>query len=250
MFEDGSLEGSRKGNGNLQKETEESNAAETRKDKIENQKKGVPDSASERFSETSSQTVSGFDVSSRNVWDNPILWREVCTKAYGKRAFLIRLSFFLLFGVTLWGVHQHLSQFDLTFYQENAAVFLFSMKVFIPLALLALVLVNAQAVTSITGERDGRAIDLLLVTDLSPKEIVFGKLGGIFWNTREIVLLPLLFLVYLCWQNVASVEITIYLFLGLIVLFFFAAVLGIHSGMTYAGSRSPDSLNQVLSGPS
>lgn len=176
--------------------------------------------------------------SSRNVWDNPVLWREVCTKAYGKRAFLIRLSYFLLFSATLWGVWQHFSQLDLTFYEENAGAFLFSMKVFIPLALLALVLVNAQAVTSITGERDGRAIDLLLVTDLSPKEIVFGKLGGIFWNTREIVFLPLLFPIYLYWQNVASAEISFYLFGGLVVLFLFSAVLGIHSGMTYAESRS------------
>ena len=38
-----------------------------------------------------------------------------------------------------------------------------------PLFLLSLVLVNAQAVTSLTSERDTRAIDLLLVSDLTPK---------------------------------------------------------------------------------
>ena len=174
----------------------------------------------------------------REVWNNPILWREICTKAYGKRAFLIRLCYVLLFSAALWAVHRHFGTLDLTFYEENAGVLLFAMKVFLPLSLLALVLVNAQAVTAITGERDGRAIDLLLVTDLSPKEIVFGKLGGVFWNTREIVFLPLLFILYLCWQNVASPEIGLYLFVGLCVLFLFSAVLGIHSGMTYAGSRS------------
>ncbi|MBO5437091.1 MAG: hypothetical protein J6A23_05470 [Thermoguttaceae bacterium] len=175
---------------------------------------------------------------SRTVWDNPILWREICTKAYGKRAFLVRLSYILLFAVTVWCVHQHFGTLDLMFLSENADVLLFSMKVFLPLALLALVLVNAQAVTAITGERDGRAIDLLRVTDLSPKEIVFGKLGGVFWNTREIVFLPLLFPVYLWAQNIASAEIAFYLSGGLSVLFLFAAMLGIHSGMTYAGSRS------------
>ena len=61
--------------------------------------------------------------------------------------------------------------------------------VFTPLLLLSLVLVNAQAVTSLTSERDVRALDLLLVTDLSPKEIVFGKLGGVFYNTKEMILL-------------------------------------------------------------
>ena len=62
----------------------------------------------------------------------------------------------------------------------------------IPLLLLSLVLVNAQAVTSMTSERDVKALDLLLVTDLTPKEIVFGKLGGVFYNTKEMVLLPML----------------------------------------------------------
>lgn len=175
---------------------------------------------------------------SREVWNNPILWRETRTRAYGKRAFIVRLCYVVLFAVAAWAVHQRLSALDLTFYEENAGAFLFSMKIFVPMALLALILVNAQAVTAITGERDGRAIDLLLVTDLSPKEIVFGKLGGVFWNTREIVVLPLLYLFYLGFINVASPEITFYLAAGLCVLFLFAAMLGIHSGMTYAGSRS------------
>jgi ABC-type transport system involved in multi-copper enzyme maturation permease subunit len=175
---------------------------------------------------------------SREVWNNPILWREVRTRAYGKRAFIVRLCYVVLFAVAAWAVHQHLSTLDLTFYEENAGALLFSMKIFVPMALLALILVNAQAVTAITGERDGRAIDLLLVTDLSPKEIVFGKLGGVFWNTREIVILPLIYLFYLGFMNVASPEITFYLAAGLCVLFLFAAMLGIHSGMTYAGSRS------------
>ncbi len=174
----------------------------------------------------------------RGVWDNPILWREICTHAYGRRAFLIRLFYVVIFAVSAWAVHEHLNTLDLTFYEENAGVLLFSMKIFVPLALLALILVNAQAVTAITGERDGRAIDLLLVTDLSPKEIVFGKLGGVFWNTREMVVLPLAFLIYLCCRNVASGEITIYLCAGFAVLLLFSAMLGIHSGMTYAGSRS------------
>lgn len=184
------------------------------------------------------QSSEPIPAKSREVWNNPILWREVRTRAYGKRAFIVRLCYVILFAVAICAVHQHLSALDLTFYEENSGALLFSMKVFLPMALLALVLVNAQAVTAITGERDGRAIDLLLVTDLSPKEIVFGKLGGVFWNTREIVLLPILYLFYLGFMNVASAEITFYLVTGLCVLFLFAAMLGIHSGMTYAGSRS------------
>ena len=40
-------------------------------------------------------------------------------------------------------------------------------SVLVPLFLLSVVLVNAQAVTSVTSERDGRALDLLLVSDLT-----------------------------------------------------------------------------------
>ncbi len=174
----------------------------------------------------------------KTVWDNPILWREIRTCAYGRRAFWIRLLYVAIFTISVWATHGHLNALDLTFYEENAGATLFSMKIFLPMALLALILVNAQAATAITSERDKRAIDLLLVTDLSPKEIVLGKLGGVFWNTREMVALPLAFLVYLWLQNVASGEITTYLCVGFVVLALFSAMLGIHSGMTYAGSRS------------
>ena len=105
-----------------------------------------------------------------------------------------------------------------------------------PLLLLSLVLVNAQAVTSLTSERDVRALDLLLVTDLTPKEIVFGKLGGVFYNTKEMVLLPMLLCVGLWLAGPLSLENLLYLLGGLAVLYVFAAMLGLHAGMTYANS--------------
>ena len=70
---------------------------------------------------------------------------------------------------------------------------------------LSLVLVNAQAVTSLTSERDGKALDLLLVSDLTPREFVFGKLGGAFYNTKEMVLLPAVLCGYLWWMEVLNV---------------------------------------------
>ncbi len=97
-------------------------------------------------------------------------------------------------------------------------------------------LVNAQAVTSLTSERDARALDLLLVTDLTPKEIVFGKLGGVFYNTKEMVLLPMLLCVGICVGGGLSFENLLYLLGGLAVLYAFAAMLGLHAGMTYANS--------------
>ena len=108
----------------------------------------------------------------------------------------------------------------------------------LPMLLLSLVLVNAQAVTALTAERDAKALDLLLVSDLTPQEFVFGKLGGIFYNTKEIVLLPMLLCGYLGWQGVMSLENLVYLWIGMGVLYVFVAVVGLHAGLIYENSRS------------
>ena len=36
---------------------------------------------------------------SRTVWDNPILWREVRTKAYGKKIIAVRLAYLAVFAI-------------------------------------------------------------------------------------------------------------------------------------------------------
>ena len=54
-----------------------------------------------------------------------------------------------------------------------------------PVGVLSLLLVAAQAATSITSERDVGALDLLLVTDLTPKEFIFGKLAACCGTRRS-----------------------------------------------------------------
>jgi hypothetical protein len=167
----------------------------------------------------------------REVWDNPVIWREIRTWAYGRKILVIRLVYLGLFALaaaSLYWMHQ--SGQPLT--RETVALAL------VPLFLLSLVLVNAQAVTSLTSERDGRALDLILVSDLTPKEIVFGKLGGVFYNTKEMVILPILLCVGLWYVGVLGLENLLYLTGGLAVLYVFAAMLGIHAGMIYPNSRS------------
>ncbi|HID77830.1 MAG TPA: ABC transporter permease [Planctomycetaceae bacterium] len=167
----------------------------------------------------------------RHVWDNPILWREIRTWAYGRKVLVVRLAYFALFllsaGSLAWMVH---SGEPITLARGAMAC--------VPLFFLSLVLVNAQAVTSLTTERDGRALDLLLVSDLTPREFVFGKLWGAFYNTKEMVVLPLLVCFYLWHVEVIGLENLIYLVVSLGVLYFFSAMLGIHAGMHYANSRS------------
>jgi ABC-type transport system involved in multi-copper enzyme maturation permease subunit len=165
----------------------------------------------------------------RHVWNNPILWREIRTWAYGRKIIAIRLAYLVLFGLAAAGVYW-INGTDETALATQGAMTL------TPLLLLSLVLVNAQAVTSLTSERDAKALDLLLVTDLSPKEIVFGKLGGIFYNTKEMVILPMALCVGLWAMRWMSLENLVYLLMGLTVLYIFAAMVGLHAGITYANS--------------
>jgi hypothetical protein len=166
---------------------------------------------------------------SRHVWDNPILWREIRTWAYGRRILIVRLAYLVIFALAAAGLYGMASG-------GIAALQSSGLLVMVPLLLLSLVLVNAQAVTSLTSERDVRALDLLLVTDLTPKEIVFGKLGGVFYNTKEMVLLPMLLCAALCFAGALSFENMLYVLGGLAVLYAFVATLGLHAGMTYANS--------------
>jgi hypothetical protein len=153
------------------------------------------------------------------------------TWAYGRKVLVIRLSYLALFflsaGSLVWMVR---SGEPLTLFKGAAAC--------VPLFLLSLVLVNAQAVTSLTNERDGRALDLLLVSDLTPREFVFGKLGGAFYNTKEMVVLPMLLCFYLWYAGQIGLESLVYLVVGLAVLYAFVAMLGVHAGMHYVNSLS------------
>ncbi|MEZ6046350.1 MAG: hypothetical protein R3C11_12440 [Planctomycetaceae bacterium] len=106
------------------------------------------------------------------------------------------------------------------------------------LSLLSLMLINAQAVTALTNERDGLTLELLLVTDVSPREFIFGKLGGIFFNTKELVLLPIALLFYQYYLRGLRLEEVIFTSLGFLVLALFAAMLGLHCGFSYDRTRA------------
>ncbi|HTN77272.1 MAG TPA: ABC transporter permease subunit, partial [Pirellulaceae bacterium] len=175
----------------------------------------------------------------RAVWNNPILWREVMTNAYGKKVVLVRVAYLVIFGLTLASLWTTISSGAALTHQSTAqAVLPPAARPLAPFFLISLVIVNALAVTCITTERDAKAIDLLLVTDLSPKEFIFGKLGGVCWVTKEMLLLPIV-LCGLLWANGGlTFENLLYLVGSLIVMDLFAAMLGIHCGMHYANSRT------------
>jgi ABC-type transport system involved in multi-copper enzyme maturation permease subunit len=172
---------------------------------------------------------------SRKVWDNPVLWREMRTWAYGKKILIVRAIYILLLVAVAAASYLLLSneatqELQGTRMPEIA-------KPLAPFFLVSLVILNALAVNSVTNERDGMSLDLLLVTDLSPKEFLFGKLLGVLYVTKEMVLLPMLLCVLLWAWGAYSLEILGYLLGALVVMNIFVASLGIHCGMTYANSR-------------
>jgi len=171
----------------------------------------------------------------RPVWDNPILWREVRTWAFGKKVLLMRAAYLATFCVCGAAVMATSTG------PAGAARGGVIPAAALPLAVLmvvGLVLLNALSVTSLTNERDSRALDLLLVTDLSPKEIVYGKLGGALYNAKEMILLPVALCAYLWFAARMSTENLLFVLGGWGVMSVFAAVLGLHAGITYANSRT------------
>lgn len=170
----------------------------------------------------------------RRVWDNPVLWREVCTWAYGRKVILVRLAFIALFAVAATVVvssvrsGEALQRFDAS--ERTIPVTTLPVAA---IGVISLVLINALAVNSLTGERDGLALDLLLVTDIRPAEFIFGKLLGVLYVGKELILLPLGLLLYLGYSGVMTTENTVFAILGAAQLYLFVSMLGIHSGLNY-----------------
>ncbi len=180
---------------------------------------------------------------SREVWDNPVLWREICTWAYGRKVAVIRVAYLFFFTMAALGLYLTLNSTALAEANTGLSTVLPAMATpLLPFFLVSLVIMNALAVNAITNERDGLTLDLLLVTDLTPREFIFGKLGGILWLTKEMVLLPLvcclaLWIYGFTHNQGISTESLLLLTGVLLVMDIFVTMLGIHCGITYANSR-------------
>jgi ABC-type transport system involved in multi-copper enzyme maturation permease subunit len=164
---------------------------------------------------------------SRVVGDNPILWRETSTWAYGRKVLLIRGVFLALCLPALVVV-----------YQEGRRPGNPTTVALASIGIIGALLLNLQAVTSVTSERDARALDLLLVTDLTPQEFVFGKLLGSLYNSKEMLVMPLLLAAAAWWRGGVGGETAVLLGIGWLVVAVFALMLGLHVGMNYDVSRT------------
>jgi ABC-type Na+ efflux pump permease subunit len=167
----------------------------------------------------------------RHAWANPILWRELMTRAYGTRPLIVKGCYVLLFFLGMW-LFSYLGQG-----RENPMA---SGLVMIPvgLCILSLVLVNAQGVTALTSERDTGALDLLLVTELSPSEFIYGKLYGILYNAKEMIALPVFSAIAVAVMGFLTLENLTFFLIDFLLLCHFSAMLGLHSAITYTSSRT------------
>ncbi len=166
----------------------------------------------------------------RHVWDNPVLWREIRTRAYGRRPVLIKAGYVLFFALVC-------AAFILSAEEADLATRLTVAQVLVPVSVVSLMIVNAQAVTSFTTERDLRSLDLLLVTDLTPREFIAGKVLGALYNTKEMWLLPVILCCYLWLTGYVGAEAWVYLVIAFLVLVIFSITVGLHAGITFDRSR-------------
>jgi ABC-type transport system involved in multi-copper enzyme maturation permease subunit len=174
----------------------------------------------------------------RRIWANPVVWREICTKAYGRKILVIKAAYVVVAAFIAFSVaQQSTTSGELVLGMISpAGVGL------VGLCLISLMLINAQAVTALTSERDGKTLELLLMTDVTAKEFIYGKLGGIFYNTKELIVIPLCLAAYVLYSRTGAAdqfaEITAYVAFGFSVLVVFSAMLGLHSGLSFERSRT------------
>jgi ABC-type Na+ efflux pump permease subunit len=181
--------------------------------------------------------VRTVDTKSRKVWDNPVLWREMCTWAYGRKVLVIKAVYWLLFAMAALAVYWTI-QSGAAHLRASETIIPAAARPLAPFFLVSLVIVNALAVTSITNERDGGSLDLLLVTDLTPREFLFGKMLGVAYVTWEMLAAPLALCLALFFAGALTVYNLLFLLIGLAVMDIFVITLGVHTGMNYANSKT------------
>lgn len=168
----------------------------------------------------------------RHVWDNPVLWREIMTRAYGTKTALIKLAYLGTLVIVTWGlINAHPSA-------DDPRLHLILARSIVPAAIISLMLVNTQSVTALTSERDLNSLTLLLATDVTAKEFVFGKMMGMLYNAKEMVLGPLLLMLGCTIAGLISPIQFGYAAVLYSVFVTFVCILGIHSGLRYESSRA------------
>jgi len=126
----------------------------------------------------------------RNVWKNPVAWREAVTRASAASQSLMRYGF-VIGGlvaaiILLIAYGSGGPQGGLTAAQARDWLSAIVLIEFVTMLLLA----TNTAATAITREREANTMDLLLATPLTSQYIIFGKLRGLVSFTVPLIVVP------------------------------------------------------------
>lgn len=124
----------------------------------------------------------------RQVWHNPISWREAAARNATFGRIVSRWSFIVLgvlFGAALvWALHTS----SLTTREFRAALMYTSIG---EVLVIALVAINMSA-TAVSREREDGTLDLILTTPITPSQYLSGKLQGIVAYLLPMIAVPIL----------------------------------------------------------
>jgi ABC-type transport system involved in multi-copper enzyme maturation permease subunit len=124
----------------------------------------------------------------RNVWNNPVAWREAKTRASGGRLLrlvIIAAGFAGPMALFVYQWRGGLGQIQVPEWLAALVIIQF---------VLALVIATNTAATSMTKEKESKTIDLLLTTTLTSKYILWGKLRGLVSFAMPLIAGPVIVL--------------------------------------------------------
>jgi ABC-type transport system involved in multi-copper enzyme maturation permease subunit len=127
----------------------------------------------------------------RNVWANAVAWREANTGASGRSRFLQRM---IVIGIGLAGAIVLIVYYagsDRTAATVATTRNALQAIVAIELGLAMLVATNTAA-TGLTREKEGGTLDIMLVTPLTSRDILFGKCRGLISFALPMLSVPVL----------------------------------------------------------
>ncbi len=132
---------------------------------------------------------------------NPIINREIRSRLRKRRTFLGMLGYVALLSLLVWGIYaifyetsvsQGFNSLRTPSIQYGAAV---GKAIFIGMTFLLLIVFPFTAVAlasdAIAGERERQTFDMLRITALNDRQIVWGKLGAVFIFVLLYVMLTL-----------------------------------------------------------
>jgi len=131
----------------------------------------------------------------REVWANPIAWREAATRGRGMAAFLSRAGF-VVCGLMLGGGLVFLYHIDMLPKlpgSTRAEVFhgmLFSLLL-LEVSIITLVALYLSA-GCVSREREDGTLDLILTTPITPRQYIWGKLRGLVSFLSILLTVPVL----------------------------------------------------------